>query len=81
VAIHQLEAELEVYGAAAFLILVHIVRNLAARDAKSKRDMLRLLEQAALDGERLGDQFGRDVATLVRRVLTMKPLIDPRAKH
>jgi hypothetical protein len=79
--IHSIESEPETFGAAAYLIIVHLVRNLAARDAKSKRDMLALLEIAAKDAEKLGDSFGVEAAALIRRVLTMKPLTDPKPKH
>lgn len=80
-AIHSIEAELEAYGAAAYLMLVHLVRMIGARDAKSRRDITALLEIAAKDAERLGDTFGTQTATLIRRVLTMKPIADPRPKH
>lgn len=80
-AIHRIEAEPETFGAAAYLIIVHFVRNLAARDAKSKRDLAEMLEIAAKDAEQLGDRFGRDTAALIRRVLTMKPLAEPKPKH
>lgn len=79
--IHSIEADPQAFGAAAYLIVVHFVRNLAARDAKSKRDMMELLEIAAKDAEKLGDSFGAEAAALIRRVLTMKPLTDPTPKH
>jgi hypothetical protein len=78
---HELEAEPEVYGAAAYLIVVHLVRMLAGRDARSRRDLAALLEIAAKDADKLGNTFGRQTALLIRRVLTMKPLSDPRPKH
>jgi hypothetical protein len=80
-AIHQIEAEPDAYGAAAYLIVVHLVRNLAHRDAKSKRSILQLLEFAAKDADLLDNEFGNQAAALIRRVLTMKPLADPRLKH
>lgn len=78
---HKLEAEPEEYGAAAYLIVVHLVRMLGARDAKSRRNVSALLEIAAKDADKLGNAFGRQTAILIRRVLTMKPLADPRPKH
>ena len=80
-ALHRLAGEPEHYGAAALLIVIHIVRNLAARDAKAKREVRLLLQHAAADADKLGDDFGRATAALIRRVLTMSPLADPRAKH
>jgi hypothetical protein len=80
-AVHRIEAEPETFGAAAYLIIVHFVRNLAARDAKSKRDLAEMLEMAAKDAEKLGDRFGCDTTALIRRVLPMKPLTDPKRKH
>ena len=80
-AIHNIEAEPEGYGAAAYLLVVHLVRMIAARDAKSRRDIVALLEIAAKDADRLGDAFGKQTATLIRRVLTMRPLADPKPKH
>jgi hypothetical protein len=75
VAIHTIEAEPETYGAAAYLMVVHLARMIAGRDAKSRRDILALLEIAAQDADRLGDTFGKQT------VLTMKPLADPRPRH
>ncbi len=80
-AIHQIEAEPEVYGAAAFLIVVHLLRNLAARDARTKRQIRELLDHAAADADKLGNDFGRQVAALIRRVHALKPLADSRPKH
>jgi hypothetical protein len=78
---HELEAEPEAYGAAAYLIVVHLVRMLAGRDARSRRDVAALLEIAAKDADKLKDTFGKETALLIRRVLTMKPLSDPRPRH
>lgn len=80
-AIHKFEAEPEVYGAAAYLMVVHLVRMIAGRDAKSRRDISALLEIAAKDADRLGNTYGRQTATLIRRILTMRPLADPKPKH
>ncbi len=80
-AIHEIEAEPEAYGAAAYLMVVHLVRMVAARDAKSRRDIATLLEIAAKDADRLGNSFGRQTATLIRHVLTMKPLAEPKLRH
>jgi hypothetical protein len=81
VTIHKIEAEPEAYGAAASLMVVHLARMVAGRDAKSRRDILALLEIAAKDADRLGDTFGRQTASLIRHVLTMKPLADSRPRH
>jgi hypothetical protein len=81
VVIHNIEAEPEVYGAAAYLMVVHLMRMIAGRDAKSRRDIIALLEIAAKDADRLDNSFGKQTATLIRRVLTMKPLADPKPKH
>ena len=80
-ALHRLAGEPEHYGAAALLIVIHLVRNVAARDAKAKREIQQLLQHAATDAEKLDDDFGRATAAPIRRVLTMSPLADPRAKH
>lgn len=80
-AIHKIEAEPEAYGAAAYLMVVHLVRMIAGRDAKARRDILALLEIAAKDADRLGNNFGKQTATLIRHVLTMKPLADPKPRH
>ena len=81
VAIHKFEAEPEVYGAAAYLMVVHLVRMIAGRDAKSRRDIAALIEIAAKDAERLGNTYGKQTAILIRRILTMKPLADPKPRH
>ncbi len=80
-AIHKIEAEPEAYGAAAYLMVVHLARMIAGRDAKSRRDILALLEIAAKDADRLGDTFGKQTASLIRHVLTMKPLADSKPRH
>ena len=80
-AIHKIEADPEAYGAAAYLMVVHLVRMIAGRDAKSRRDIVVLLEIAAKDADRLGNTFGKQTATLIRHVLTMKPLADPKPRH
>jgi hypothetical protein len=80
-AIHNIEAEPEACGAAAYLLVVHLMRMIAARDATSRRDILALLEIAAKDADRLGNSFGKQTATLIRRVLTMTPLADSKPKH
>lgn len=80
-AIHNIEAEPEAYGAAAYLMVVHLMRMIAGRDAKSRRDVVALLEIAAKDADRLGDAYGRQTATLIRRVLTMKPIADAKPRH
>ena len=80
-AIHKIEADPEAYGAAAYLMVVHLVRMIAGRDAKSRRDIVVLLEIAAKDADSLGNTFGKQTATLIRRVLTMKPLADSKPKH
>jgi hypothetical protein len=81
VAIHKIEAEPEIYGAAAFLMVVHMVRNLAGRDKEAKRAMTQMLQHAAADAEKLGNDFGRQTAALIRRVMVMKPLFDPKLKN
>jgi len=81
VAIHKIEAEPEVYGAAAYLLVVHLVRMIAGRDAKSRRDIVALLEIAAKDADRLDNSYGKQTAILIRRVLTMRPLADPKPRH
>jgi hypothetical protein len=78
---HKIEAEPEVYGAATYLIIVHMVRNFAGRDAASRRVWTQLLETAARDAEKLNDDFGKKVAALIRRVLIMKPLLDTSKKN
>src|ERR1051325_4165072 len=75
-AVHRIEAEPEVYGAAAFLLVVHMARNLAGRDKKAKAAWSQLIEHAAKDAETLDTDFGRQVAALIRHVLVMKPLFD-----
>ncbi len=80
-AIHKIEAEPETYGAAAYLMVVHLVRMIAGRDAKSRRDIRALLEIAAKDADRLGNTFGKQTATLIRQVLTMKPVSDSKPRH
>lgn len=79
--IHRIEAEPETYGAAAYLMVVHLVRMIAGRDAKSRRDIRALLEIAAKDADRLGNTFGKQTATLIRQVLTMKPISDSKPRH
>ena len=80
-AIHKIEAEPEIYGAAAFLMIVHMVRNIAGRDKAARRAMTQLLQHAAADAEKLGNDFGRQTAALIRRVMVMKPLLDPKLKN
>ena len=80
-ALHRLAGEPEHYGAAALLIVIHIVRNLAARDAQSKREIQQLLQHAAEDAEKLGDDFGRGTATIIRSILAMRPVANSRPKH
>lgn len=79
--IHKMEAEPEAYGAAAYLMIVHLVRMIAGRDARSRRDIVALLEIAAKDADRLENTFGKQTATLIRQLLTMKPLAEPRSRH
>ena len=69
------------YGAAAFLVVVHMVRNFAGRDKASRRAWQTLLAHAAEDAEKLGNDFGRETATLIRRIMVMKPLLDPKQKN
>jgi hypothetical protein len=76
-----MEAEPEAYGAAAYLMIVHLVRMIAGRDARSRRDIVALLEIAAKDADRLENTFGKQTATLIRQLLTMKPLAEPRSRH
>jgi hypothetical protein len=80
-AIHRIEAEPEMYGAAAFLVVVHMVRNFAGRDKASRRAWQELLQHAAEDAEKLGNEFGRETAALIRRIMVMKPLVDPKQKN
>jgi hypothetical protein len=40
-----------------------------------------LLEIAAKDADRLGNTFGKQTATLIRHLLTMKPLAEPKPRH
>jgi len=81
VALHRFQAEPEVYGAAAFLMVVHMMRALAGRDAKAKRYWSQVLEHAAKDAAKLENDFGKQTAALIRRVLIMNPLLDPGAKN
>ena len=79
--VHRLAGEPEHYGAAALLIVIHIVRNLAARDARSKRELQQLLQHAAADADKLGDDFGRGTAAIIRSILAMHPVAGSRSKH
>ena len=80
-ALHQFKAEPEVYGAASFLMLVHMVRALAGRDAKAKRYWSEVLEHAAKDAAKLDSDFGKQTAALIRRVMILNPLLDPESKN
>jgi len=80
-ALHKFQADPDVYGAAAFLMIVHMVRALAGRDAKAKRFWSQVLEQAAKDAEKLDSDFGKQAAATIRTVLIMKPLLDPSTKN
>ena len=80
-ALHEFQAESDVYGAAAFLMVVHLARALAGRDAKTKRFWSQVLEQSAKDAEKLDSEFGKQAAAMIRRVLIMKPLLDPSTKN
>lgn len=80
-ALHRFQAEPDVYGAASFLMLVHIVRALAGRDAKAKRYWSEVLEHAAKDAGKLESDFGKQTAALIRRVMILNPLLDPGAKN
>lgn len=81
VALHRFQAEPETYGAAAFLMVVHMVRALAGRDAKAKRYWSQVLEHAAKDAAKLDNDFGKQTAALIRHVLIMNPLFDPGSKN
>ncbi|MCW5774525.1 MAG: hypothetical protein KIT16_22970 [Rhodospirillaceae bacterium] len=78
---HRLKAEPEVYGAAAFLMIVHMYRNLAGRDARSRKMWSQVLEHAAKDAEKVDNDFGHQTAMLIRSVMVMSPLLDPRQKR
>ena len=80
-ALHRFQAEPEVYGAASFLMLVHILRALAGRDAKAKRYWSEVLEHAAKDAAKLDNDFGKQTAALIRRVMILNPLLDPDSKN
>lgn len=78
---HELQAESEAYGAASFLMIVHMLRYLAGRDARARKIWRQVIELAAKDAEQLGDEFGRETAALIRRLLVMKPLMDTQRKN
>jgi hypothetical protein len=77
---HRLHAEPEIYGAASFLMIVHMFRYLAGRDARARKVWSQVLEHAAADAEKLDSDFGRQTAALIRSIMVMNPLMDPRQR-